>query len=126
MCRPLESKGKGKGRNQTRLDNKSRIQCYYCRRFGNYESECKKNQVEPIKVSANVIKQGNSKTMLFSCQSIEECERMDLWLLDSACSNHMTSNKSLFSRLDVSVKTKVKLGDGYLVDDQGKGSVCSF
>ena len=61
--------------------------------------------------------------MFYSCQAIEECESTNLWLLDNAYSNHMTSDKSLFSSLDISIKTKVKSGDDYLVYVQGKGTI---
>ena len=48
------------------------------------------------------------------------------WLLDSGCSNHMTCNKSLFSSLDSSIVTNIKLGDDFLVLAKGKGSVPIF
>ena len=35
----------------------------------------------------------------------------------------MIGDKSLFSSLDASIKTKIKLGDNYIVDVRGKGTV---
>lgn len=61
--------------------------------------------------------------MFNSCHVVDECESTDLWLVDSACGNHMTRNKFMFSSLDVSVITKVKLGDNHLVDVHGKGII---
>jgi hypothetical protein len=34
----------------------------------------------------------------------------DTWYLDSGCSNHMIGNLELFSSLDISFQTKVRLG----------------
>lgn len=50
-------------------------------------------------------------------------ERKDAWYIDSEYSNHMTSNESIFCNLDTSVKTKVKTGNGELVETKGKGTV---
>jgi hypothetical protein len=35
----------------------------------------------------------------------------DIWYLDLECSNHMSGNKELFSTMDESFKSKIKLGD---------------
>ena len=61
--------------------------------------------------------------MPFTFASICILKSSDLLLLDSGCSNHMTGNNSLFSSLDSSVVTKVKLGDDFLVPVKGKGIV---
>ena len=58
-----------------------------------------------------------------SYQETEEHCNKDLWLLDSRCNNHMTGNKSLFSSLDSSVVTNIKLGDDFLVPTKGKGTI---
>ena len=61
--------------------------------------------------------------MFYSCHVVDECESIDLWLVYSACSDHMFGNKSLFSSSDVSFKTIVKFWDNQLIDVQGKGIV---
>ena len=61
--------------------------------------------------------------MFLSYQATEEHCSSDLWLLDSGCNNHMTGNKSLFSSLDSSVVTNIKLGDEFLVPAKGKGTI---
>ena len=58
-----------------------------------------------------------------SYQATKEHCNLDLWLLDSGCNNHMTGNKSLFSSLDSSVVTNIKLGDDSLVPAKGKGII---
>ena len=44
-------------------------------------------------------------------------------VLDSGCSNHMIGNKSLFSYLDSSIITNIKLGDDFLVPAKVKGTI---
>lgn len=70
--------GRGKGRSQPRWNDKSKIQCYYCRKFGHYENECKKKQTDSSKDKENVIREGNYEIMLFSCQVVEDYESTSL------------------------------------------------
>jgi hypothetical protein len=63
------------------------------------------------------------ETMFYSCHATTEPTDLDVWMLDSGCSNHMTGNKDLFSSFDSTVKNKVKLGDDHLVNVQGMGIV---
>lgn len=62
--------------------------------------------------------------MFLSCEITEETNNSkNLWLLDSGCSNHMSSNKVLFSCLDSSITFEIKPGYDSLVKAQGKGVV---
>lgn len=45
---------------------------------------------------------------------------LDVWLIDSSSSHHMTSNLSIFKGFYKSYSSKVKIGDGRLVDIKGK------
>ncbi|XP_062005962.1 uncharacterized protein LOC133723153 [Rosa rugosa] len=47
----------------------------------------------------------------------------NVWLVDSACSNHMTANPNLLYDIDYNSITKVKMENGMLVDTKGKGSI---
>lgn len=62
-----------------------------------------------------------SEHLCFACQAITKEEK--LWFIDSGCSNYMASNESIFIDLDFSVKTKIKMGNGDLVESKGKGTV---
>jgi len=44
-------------------------------------------------------------------------------MIDSGCTHHMTANFENFKTLDRTYSSKVKLGDGRLVDVKGKGVV---
>ena len=74
---------------------------------------------------ANVSKEeeGSSEMMFLTYQATEGHCSSNLWLLHSGCSNHMTGNKSLFSSLDSSVVTNIKLGHDSLVPAKGKGII---
>ena len=61
--------------------------------------------------------------MFMYYQATEEHCSSYLWLLDSSCNNHMTSNKSPFSSLYSYVVTNIKLGDDFLVPAKGKGFI---
>ena len=83
-------RGRGK-----RWTNKSNILCNYCKKYGHYERECGKKQVDKNSGRANVSKEEeySSEVMFLSYQVTEEHCNSDLWLLDNSCSNHMTGNK---------------------------------
>lgn len=44
----------------------------------------------------------------------------EAWLVDSGCTNHTTPYFSNFNKLDQSYKPKVKIGNGDLIDVEGK------
>ncbi|CAH9134446.1 unnamed protein product [Cuscuta epithymum] len=60
--------------------------------------------------------------MFYACHSAIETKEEE-WYIDSGCSNHMTSNETIFHELDTSIKTKVKMGNGELVEAKGKGTI---
>jgi hypothetical protein len=109
---------RGRGR---RSNDKSSIQCYYCKKYGHYESECRNKQADHLSSRAHVSNHTgeNSRGMFLSCHKTEQ-QPKDLWLLDSGCSNHMTSNKELLSCIDSSISSDITLGNDYLVKVQGK------
>ena len=47
-------------------------------------------------------------------------------VLDSACNNNMTRNKELFSSLDTSIQSEVKLGNDSKVKVNGKGVILVY
>jgi hypothetical protein len=60
--------------------------------------------------------------MFLSCHKTEE-QHKELWLLDSGCIDHTTSNIDLLSCIDSSISSDITLGDDSLVKFQGKGTV---
>ena len=108
--------------------DKSKVQCYYCKKFGHYANRCRKRQADAaIKQSANLIEepQNSENSVLLTCNVVEESPK-DVWFVDSGCSNHMTGNKELFGKLDSSIHTEVKLGNDSKVTVNGEGDVPIF
>jgi sarcosine oxidase delta subunit len=107
-----------------RSNDKTIIQCYYCKRYGHYESECRKKQSYQHSARENVSNHEGetSDGMFLSCHKTKE-QHKDLWLLDNGCNNHMTSNKDLLSCMEFSILSDITLGDDSLVKVQGKGTV---
>ncbi|KAJ6715423.1 hypothetical protein OIU85_026875 [Salix viminalis] len=64
--------------------------------------------------------EGATATLFYACHAAS-VEDKSIWFVDSACSNHMTSQESELINLDKTVKCKVKMGSGELVDATGKG-----
>ena len=117
-----------KVRGEEERDGPINIQCNHFKKCGYYERECKKKQAYQNNGRANVSKEeeGLLEVMLTSYQATEEHCNSYLRILDSDCSNHMRSNKSLFSSLDSSGVTNIKLGNDFLDPAKGKGIVPIF
>lgn len=60
--------------------------------------------------------------MFYACHAASIVDE-DVWFMDSACSNHMTSQESKLINIDRSVTCKVKMGSGDLVQAAGKGTL---
>ena len=46
-----------------------------------------------------------------------------MWYLDTGVSNHMTSKRAFFHRIDENLKGRVKFGDGSTIPYEGKGNI---
>lgn len=116
--------------------DKSHVQCYYCKKYGHYSFECRKKQHDQGRQNQNS-PENSTKTMFIACAKIAEAistkspvERNmvqespnDIWYLDSGCSNHMSRNLELFSSLDKSVTLNVTLRNNNQVNVMGKDIV---
>ncbi|EOY21321.1 Uncharacterized protein TCM_012799 [Theobroma cacao] len=102
------------------------VKCNACKQLGHLEKVCK-NKAEAAEKKPQVTKQVEkaevAEEVLF--MTIENSNSADNnhWLLDSACSNHMTSKAELFSELDTDHCFSVKIGNGLILDAVGKGTV---
>ncbi|KAM1349826.1 hypothetical protein EV1_003835 [Malus domestica] len=50
-------------------------------------------------------------------------EEAKVWFVDNGCSNHMTANKNILHNVDTTNLTRVKMGNGQLVDTLGRGTI---
>lgn len=60
---------------------------------------------------------------LFLSQYASKTSEKTVWIIDSGCSNYMTTLKSLFVELDESHKLSFRLGDDKEIAVEGRGMV---
>ena len=65
---------------------------------------------------------GNHDAAFIMCNVGEEGS-LEVWYLDSGCSNHMSGNETLFSFIDNSFKSEIKMGNNGTLPVVGKGSI---
>ncbi|XP_062080662.1 uncharacterized protein LOC133785446 [Humulus lupulus] len=117
-------RGRGKGRfdGQEKQSigeqrwKKSSIHCHNCKKFGHVNANC-------WAPHAHYVEKENEESKLFMVHSSSNDIQNDVWFLDSGCSNHMTSNRSLFKELDELQKEQVRLGDNKQIQFEIKGVV---
>lgn len=137
--RGFSGRGRGRGRGRSSF-NKSTVECYKCHKLGHFQNECPKWE------EANYADFDENEEMLLMA-FIEEMDEEELhedeevtesalmassgnqgdlkkrvWFLDSGCSNHMSGDKTLFSKLDEDFRHSVKLGNNKKMEVVGKGN----
>ena len=105
------------------------IQCRGCKQFGHIERFCltdKHQQPQAQLAQVNEDTQ-DQEEKLFTATVVKEyvvaAQNPNEWLIDSGCTHHMTSRLQSFKTLDKNYYSKVRIGDGRLVDVKGKGSM---
>ncbi|XP_047335471.1 uncharacterized protein LOC124938997 [Impatiens glandulifera] len=111
------SRGRGRGRGRYNVD-KDTIECFKCQNLGHYQFECSKWNKE-----ANYVELEEDELLLMAYVDDFERKRRDVWFIDSGCSNHMCSEKDMFSSLDLTFSHSVKLGNNIRMQVSGKGVV---
>ncbi|PKA55296.1 Retrovirus-related Pol polyprotein from transposon TNT 1-94 [Apostasia shenzhenica] len=103
------------------------VQCHYCKKYGHVEANCwnKQKQENFVEKQASYAeeKEKSEESKLFLACSHPNDNLNDVWFLDSGCSNHMSSVRSMFQDLDESQKLQVRLGDDKQVEVEGKGTL---
>ncbi|CAL2231893.1 unnamed protein product [Prunus armeniaca] len=87
--------------------------CYECGRFSHIAKDCKGKPTQTANYAAHKEEEG---TMFYACHYATVVQNNDVWYVDSACSNHMTSHESLLVNIDTNVTAKAT-GKGTLVID---------
>lgn len=94
----------------------SGVKCTYCNKFGHKDEDCWSRNKE-----AQYVKE--EEDYLFMTLESPESAAKDIWYLDSACSMHLTGDKTKFKMLDETYKSQVRLGDDKHIQIKGKGVV---
>ncbi|KAK2358763.1 hypothetical protein QL285_095917 [Trifolium repens] len=120
--------GGGKQKDKSKKKDKSKIQCYNCDKYGHYANECKiskKKKGQDSDEEANVAHDSSSSEDETSFMVIDADETADSmeWYFDSACSNHMTGNRSILSNFNECLNIKIKLANNEFTKAEGMGNV---
>ncbi|TXG46314.1 hypothetical protein EZV62_028194 [Acer yangbiense] len=95
---------------------KPQIQCNHCKKWGHREKFCrhKQNQShsQPIQQANYTDDQPHVEDHLFMATQACFSTSKDAWYVDSGCTSHMARDLSLFTSLNRTDRTKVKLGNG--------------
>ena len=78
-----------------------------------------KNCHNKSKHQVNFVEEHGNEQHLFYATRDSNNETSGNWYLDSGCSNHMANDKSIFKDIDDTVKVKVRLGNGAMVESKG-------
>ena len=68
---------------------------------------------------------GNNATTFIMC-SVGEEGSLEVWYLDSGCNNHTSSKETIFSFIDKSFKSKIRMGNNGTLPVVGKGSIMVY
>ncbi|XP_039169760.1 uncharacterized protein LOC120293987 [Eucalyptus grandis] len=96
--------------------------CRRCHKLGHMEAICKGKAYQQTG-EAQVVVSEVDEEHLFVASAGEYSVENSTWLIDSGCTNNMTSNLELFKSKNKTVKSKVRIGNGQHIEVQGKGVV---
>lgn len=83
-----------------------------CDKFGHIAKDCRSKMIQLVHCAQQMEEE---TSMFFACYSATMIKNEHVWFIDSGCSNHMISYKSLLIYVCRSVNTMIKMGNGQIV-----------
>ncbi|RVW87051.1 Retrovirus-related Pol polyprotein from transposon RE1 [Vitis vinifera] len=84
------------------------VKCNKCGKQGHVERICKNQQQEETSATVDQCQE----EQLFATTCVANKSTCESWLVDSGCTNHMTNDQDLFTELDKTTISKVRIGNG--------------
>lgn len=124
-------RGSSGSQNRGRSKSRSRknIKCYNCGKKGHFKKDCwnKKKSGDPESPNAqgNVASFSENAEVLFSEATTDESKKqfMDVWLLDSGATWHMTSRREWFHKYESIPGGAVRMGNDHALKIVGIGTI---
>ncbi|PNX80846.1 copia-type polyprotein [Trifolium pratense] len=113
------ARGRGRGRQNSSKEN---VECYKCHKLGHYQSECPSWGEQDPNVNYAEFNE-HEEVLLMTKQDATIQAKIEVWYLDSGCSNHMIGNKEWLFNFDDAFRESVKLGDDSKMHVMGKGKL---
>lgn len=95
--------------------------CGSCKQTGHVTKVCKFIEKSPQQAQAVDVEVEEEHLFTVSC--FHNQETSNSWLIDSGCTHHMSFNATLFKELDESYSSKVKVGNGNIMEVKGRGTI---
>lgn len=118
-------RGRGRGHNWSQPRDKSKVQCFNCREYGHYKTECsQRRRLEYRESHAKIAENDgdNEENLLLAFNVVNGQEKIK-WYLDTGCSNHMSGHKELFADLNESIRSEITFGNAAKMPVKGKGKI---
>nr|TKS11520.1 hypothetical protein D5086_0000072530 [Populus alba] len=124
---PRRFRGRGRSRSKSRGESSNRRylakdESAFCHKKGHWKKDCPiKGNKEKDEPAVNVAREEDERDFAFMVSSPEK--HCGEWILDSACSYHMSPNKHLFSRLEEFDGGVVFMGNNNVSEVKGIGTI---
>ncbi|TXG57853.1 hypothetical protein EZV62_015682 [Acer yangbiense] len=99
--------------------HRGKPKCYHCKKW-HVEKNCKFKANNHANFSEE--QNDDNVNLFYASQAITDVKD-NIWYLDSGCSNNMSRNNKIFLDIETTVRSKVKLGNGFIVESKGKGTI---
>jgi len=87
------------------------------------KKERKGSQKSKLGMATETAEEVKKNLVFIARQEIKEPSGGNTWLIDSGCTNHMTPNEKLFTKINRDFKVPIRVGNGAVMMSEGKGDI---